>query len=159
MIRVFDPYDSALVAQLTDRAYGRSYEAWLVQALRDAGDLVAEYVWDAGSGILGHVCMARHIHPQDWLVLSTLSVEPAARGQGIGHTLVRTVLDVARAEGAGAVTVLGDARYYQRFGFTRTAAEALETPFSRDNTLMYPIRIENAGLMAELVYPPAYSRL
>ena len=66
---------------------------------------------------------------------------------------------VGRLKDAGAVTVLGNARYYQRFGFTRSSAEALETPFSRENTLLYPIRSENAGIMAELVYPAAYSRL
>lgn len=159
MIRAFETRDRYKVAALIGRAYDRSYEAWLVQALREAGDIQAEFVWDDGRAVQGHICTARHLHPVGWQILSTVAVDPGNRGQGIGSDLVRAALEAARQAEAKAVTVLGNARYYQRFGFTRTAAEALETPFSRENTLMYPIRIENAGVMAELVYPPAYSRL
>ena len=103
--------------------------------------------------------MVYNQYTKGWCTISTVAVEPSAQGRGIGSDLVRGCLEAARQADAGAVTVLGNVRYYQRFGFTRTAAEFLETPFSKENTLMYPIRIENAGIMAELVYPPAYSRL
>lgn len=159
MIRVYEPRDRFNVASLIGRAYERSYEPWLVQSLREAQDLQSERVWDEDGIILGHASMARHVHPEGWCTISTVAVDQSARGRGIGSDLVRAMLEDARLADAGAVTVLGNAQYYQRFGFTRTAAEALETPFSRENTLMYPIRIENAGLMAELVFPPAYSRL
>jgi putative acetyltransferase len=159
MIGVIEPSDNVAVASLIGRAYGRSYEPWLVQSLRDAENLLAEFVWREDANILGHASMARHLHPKGWCMISTVAVDENARGQGIGSNLVRACLEAARQSDAGAVTVLGNARYYQRFGFTRTAAEQLETPFSKENTLMYSIRIENAGIMAELVYPPAYSRL
>lgn len=159
MIRAFDPTDHPMVSALITGAYGRDYESGLITSLRNAGDLAAEFVWSEQGQILGHVSLGRHLHPEGWYMISTVAVQPVARGCGIGSDLVRAALDAARQADAGAVTVLGHARYYQRFGFTRTAAEALETPFSRDNTLMYPIRIENAGLMAELVYPTAYSCL
>ncbi|MBA85674.1 GNAT family N-acetyltransferase [Thalassobius sp. S69A] len=159
MIRALLPSDYFQVAALMGRSYKRSYEAWLVQALREAGDIAAELVWEDGGKVHGHVSLTRHRHPPAWFILSSIAVSPERRGQGIGSDLVRAILDEARKVDAGAVTVLGNARYYQRFGFTRSSAEALETPFSRENTLLYPIRSENAGIMAELVYPAAYSRL
>ncbi len=159
MIRVYEPSDSCKVTSLIGRAYERCYEPWLVQSLRESTDLQADLVWEEDGAILGHACMARHLHPKGWHTISSVAVDLSARGRGIGSDLVRACLEIARQADAGAVTVLGNARYYQRFGFTRSAAEALETPFSKENTLMYPIRIENAGIMAELVYPPAYSRL
>lgn len=159
MIRDYEPRDSFKVMSLIRRAYERSYEPWLVQSLREADDLQADLVWEENGEILGHACLANHLHPKGWQTISSVAVDQAARGRGIGSDLVRACLESARQIQAGAVTVLGNARYYQRFGFTRTAAEALETPFSKKDTLMYPIRIENAGIMVELVYPPAYSRL
>jgi putative acetyltransferase len=159
MIRVYEPKDSPQVTALLSRAYGRPNEASLVQDLRARGDLQAELVWTENGQILGHAAMARHLHPKGWHTISTVAVDAPARGRGIGSDLVRACLEDARQADAGAVTVLGNARYYQRFGFTRTAAEALETPFAKDETLMYPIRIENAGIMAELVFAPAYECL
>lgn len=158
MIRGFEPTDADQAASLLARAYERDDELNLVQSLRERRELQTELVWDQDGVILGHATMARHLHPIGWQTISTVAVDASVRGQGIGSDLVRACLEAARQADAGAVTVLGNVRYYQRFGFTRSAAEALETPFSRDETLMYPIRIENAGIMAELVYPAPYSR-
>ena len=157
MIRVFDVSDRFNVATLLGRAYGRSYEPTLVQALREAGDVQAEFVWDENGQVLGHTCLGRHQHPQDWCIVNTVAVAPEYRGRGIGSDLVCAALEAARQADAGAVTVLGHAKYYQRFGFTRTAAEGLEASLAGDNTLMYPIRIENAGIETRLEYPAAYS--
>jgi putative acetyltransferase len=159
MIRVYEPRDNHKVTALIEEAYERSDEADLVHSLRKANDLQCDLVWDEDGEILGHACMARHLHPEGWQTITSVAVDSAARSCGIGSELVRACLEAARQTDASAVTVLGNARYYLRFGFTRTAAEALETPYSKKDTLMYPIRIENAGIMAELVYPPAYSRL
>lgn len=159
MIRPYLPFDRIHVATLLGLAYGRTFEPWLVQTLRDAGDIQSEFVFEEGGQAIGHISLVRHLHPKGWVMISTVAVTPEAQGRGIGSDLVRAALEVARQADAPAVTVLGNARYYQRFGFTRTAAEALETPFAQETTLMYPIRIETAGIMAELVYPGAYSRL
>lgn len=159
MIREPEPCDAPVVASLLERAYGQPEEAKLVETLRQANDLLTELVWEQDGAILGHVSVARHLHPEDWCIISTTAVDDTVRGRGIGTDLVRAALETARKQNAGAVTVLGNARYYQRFGFTKSAASALETPFPKDITLMYPIRIENAEIMAELVYPSAYARL
>jgi len=159
MIRGFELSDRFDVAELIGRAYGRSYEPMLVQALREAGEVLAEFVWCENDQVLGHVCLGRHQHPKDWCMLNSVAVRPAFQGRGIGSDLVRAALEAARQADAGAVTVLGHAKYYQRFGFTRTAAEGLVTSFAQENTLMYPIRVENAGIETRLEYSAAYSRM
>lgn len=159
MVRNFIERDSPLIEALVETSYGRPYEAWLIQNLRSNQDLIAEFVYAQADQILGHICFARHRAPQDWWSLCTVAVAPDARKQGYGSVLVRHGLEQARHLGVDAISVLGNAGFYQRFGFTRCAARNLDTPFSLENTLLYPIRPELAGHKAELKYPNAFSRL
>lgn len=50
-------------------------------------------------------------------LLGPLAVAPAVQGRGIGGTLVRETLWDLTARGAALALVLGDPRYYARFGF------------------------------------------
>jgi putative acetyltransferase len=52
-------------------------------------------------------------------------VSPAWQGRGIGSALVRAGLDASRGAGQCVVVVLGDPRYYGRFGFEPAAARGL----------------------------------
>lgn len=52
-----------------------------------------------------------------WYGLGPVSVLPVFQGQGIGSQLIREVLSRLREMGAGGCVVLGDPRYYERFGF------------------------------------------
>jgi GNAT superfamily N-acetyltransferase len=60
-------------------------------------------------------------HPEEPLaLLDSVAVQPAAQGQGIGSTLIRTGLDRARAAGHGALLETGNPRnvpLYERHGF------------------------------------------
>ncbi|SEP81639.1 GNAT family N-acetyltransferase [Thalassovita taeanensis] len=159
MIRVLYDPDRIAVARLTGRAYGRSYEPWLVQALREANDIAVELVLEHDGAVVGHICFAVHPMPQGWWSLCTVAVDPEMQGHGFGSDLVRSGLEAARQADVLAITVLGHAQYYRRFGFTRAAASNLTTPFSDENTLVYPIRPDNAGLSGALLYPEAFSRL
>jgi predicted N-acetyltransferase YhbS len=53
-----------------------------------------------------------------WYGLGPVSVAPARQGQGIGTRLVTRALADLRALGAAGCVVLGEPRYYSRFGFT-----------------------------------------
>lgn len=158
MLRYLLPEDRTDVALLLTEAFRRPYEAQLVLALRDAGDMPLEMVYDSPNGIVGYVGFARHYAPKGWWSLSPVAVRPRLQGKGIGGDLVRYGLDEARQRKAQAVTVLGYPGFYSRFGFNRKAAENLRTPFDISNTLLYPIKPGTAGLAADLIYPPAFSR-
>ncbi len=49
-------------------------------------------------------------------------------GGSLGGALLREGLRRSRALGHGAVMLVGDAPYYERFGFSRTCARALWLP-------------------------------
>jgi amino-acid N-acetyltransferase len=59
-------------------------------------------------------------------LLRSLAVAPAARGLGLGASLVESLLSAARAQGLADVTLLTTtaAEYFPRFGFQRIAREA-----------------------------------
>lgn len=52
-------------------------------------------------------------------LLRSVAVTPALRGTGLGRTMIEAALDLARARGADAVTLLTTtaAAYFTRFGF------------------------------------------
>lgn len=50
-------------------------------------------------------------------ILAPLAVAPDMQGMGVGRSLIESGLKVLRERGAELVFVLGDPRYYGRFGF------------------------------------------
>ena len=65
---------------------------------------------------------------QPALLLGPVAVAADCRGRGIGAALLRRALREARRLGHGAVILVGDARYYARFGFAAETASALQLP-------------------------------
>lgn len=62
------------------------------------------------------------------LVLGPLAVDADLRSLGIGAMLMKHALAAAAAIGHGAVLLVGDAPYYERFGFRRDLTEGLWMP-------------------------------
>jgi predicted N-acetyltransferase YhbS len=76
------------------------------------------------------------------LVLGPLAVDASCRKLGIGATLMKHALAAAVARGHGAVILLGDAAYYERFGFSadKTGELSLPGPFERERLLGLELR-------------------
>ena len=62
------------------------------------------------------------------LLLGPLAVDKAAEGQGIGAALMQHAIMRARQLGHGAIVLVGDAPYYQRFGFSAAKTGGLMMP-------------------------------
>ena len=62
------------------------------------------------------------------LLLGPIAVDPALQGLGIGGKLMRHALARAAELGHCAVLLVGDAAYYERFGFSAEAVEGLWLP-------------------------------
>jgi predicted N-acetyltransferase YhbS len=62
------------------------------------------------------------------LLLGPLAVDPARQGLGIGSRLMREALTRAADLGYGAVLLVGDAPYYERFGFSGKFTAGLRLP-------------------------------
>lgn len=155
-LRFVLPEDRDAIAALLTEAFPTPAEAQLVARLRDSGDMVVELVAVIDGTIQGYVGFARHYAPKGWVSLSPLAVARKHRRRGIGGELVRYGLDFVRRQKAEAITVLGDGKYYRRFGFTHKAAENLTSPFPEEHTLLYPIAPGSAGTAARLVYADAF---
>ena len=89
------------------------------------------------------------------LVLGPLAVDESCRNLGIGAALINHALAAATARGHGAVILLGDAAYYQRFGFSaeKTAKLSLPGPFERERLLGVELRDGALDGAAGLIVP------
>lgn len=76
------------------------------------------------------------------LLLGPLAVDCAHEGKGIGGALMRAALTEARDLGHGAVLLVGDPEYYERFGFFADKAQHLVMPgpFERRRFLALELR-------------------
>jgi predicted N-acetyltransferase YhbS len=62
------------------------------------------------------------------LLLGPLTVHPGHRGRGVGGALMRHALAAAAKLGHEAVLLVGDAGYYERFGFSSEKTRSLWLP-------------------------------
>ena len=80
------------------------------------------------------------------LMLGPLAVDPARQGLGIGGKLMREALSRARTLGHRAVLLVGDAPYYERFGFSAAAAEDLWLPGPYDRSRFLALELDPGAL-------------
>ena len=62
------------------------------------------------------------------LLLGPLAVKPELQGEGLGKAMMREALWRAACRGHGAVLLVGDPEYYERFGFFGGKAQHLVMP-------------------------------
>jgi predicted N-acetyltransferase YhbS len=76
------------------------------------------------------------------LLLGPIAVDPALQGLGLGAKLMRAALNRASALGHSAVLLVGDAAYYERFGFSSALAAGLRLPgpYERERFLALELR-------------------
>jgi putative acetyltransferase len=118
VVRTEEPGDEAGIRLVERAAFGRDAEADLVDAVRETGAALLSLVAADGGEIVGHVLFTPVAVGRGAAVgLGPLAVLPRHQGRGIGTALVREGLTKLRAAGHGAVIVVGEPRYYRRFGF------------------------------------------
>jgi amino-acid N-acetyltransferase len=97
--------DRRLLSKATVTLYEAVQEFWL--AVDDDDD----------DRVLG--CGALHVMWEDLAEIRTVAVDPASRGQKVGHKIVSQLLDVARELGVARVFCLTfETRFFGSFGFT-----------------------------------------
>lgn len=76
------------------------------------------------------------------LLLGPLAVSPDLQGEGVGRAMMREVIWRAVCRGHGAVLLVGDAAYYERFGFSGdlTRDLAMPGPVERERFLGLELR-------------------
>jgi predicted N-acetyltransferase YhbS len=144
-IRTELPFDHDARETLLDRVWGASRFHKTAERLREGREpsaglsFVAEHDGDVvGTVRLWDVCAGPG---RPALLLGPLAVDESARSRGIGGALMRRAMAEARRRKHGAVLLVGDAVYYQRFGFSAetTGALWLPGPYERDRLLACPL--------------------
>lgn len=125
--------DVAAIRRLTAAAFLEAphtshTEQFIVDALRNAGELTLSLVAEDAGDIVGHVAVspvAISGGAGGWYGLGPVSVLPGRQRRGIGTRLIDEALAALRERGASGCVVLGEPEYYGRFGFTAEPALVL----------------------------------
>jgi putative acetyltransferase len=158
-VRDESPGDWQNVYQVVSSAFGQSTEAELVRELREAGDSVVSLVADEDGQIVGHVLLSRMDAPFPALALAPLSVIPTRQRNGIGSALVTRALSSVRGKGWAAIFVLGDPKYYERFGFDTEAAAGFTSPYAGSHFMVLSLSPSLPTTTGELRHAPAFAAL
>ena len=147
------PADVEAREALLDEAFGETRYRKSSQRLRD-GRLPAEglsFVAADGKRVIGTARLwhAACASGEPALLLGPVAVASDCRSRGIGAALVRRAVAEARRLGHRAVILVGDAPYYDRFGFSaeKTGRLRLPGPFERHRLLaleLAPGALDNA---------------
>lgn len=138
--------------RLLDRAMGPNRRRKSSEALRrgrvpaeglalvardDAGHVIGTVrLWNVDAGIDAE---GRGVPA---LLLGPLAVDQAHEGKGIGGQLMRAAIAEASRRGHGAILLVGDAAYYERFGFfvDKTCHLVMPGPFERARFLALELK-------------------
>lgn len=142
-IRVERSGEGAAIRTVHEQAFHPSRnEARLVDLLRRAGKMTFSLVAVCEGLVVGHVAFSpvtiipASAIPIRGLALGPLGVLPVFQRRGIGSRLVREGLDVCREGGYSFVVLLGDPRYYRRFGFVPASTYQLDNEYGAGDAFM-----------------------
>lgn len=136
-IRTATPRDRDAIRFVEEHAFGQKAEAGLVDALINNGDVVLELVAEEEGSVVGHILFSRlyvqsgdKTHPA--VALAPLAVEPSFHGTGIGGALIREAHLRLKDAGETLSIVLGEPKYYGRFGYAHQRAAAFVSEFQSE---------------------------
>lgn len=162
-IRTEAPEDYPWIREVVARAFGQDEEARLIDALRDEGCLLFSLVAEAHGQLIGHVAFsALPLEAESGTMiaaaLAPMAVAPEWQRKGVGSALIQRGLTMCRERRIPAVIVVGDPRYYCRFGFTATIASRLNCSLSGEHLQaleLTPGSIQELG-SARVRYPKPF---
>ncbi|MBB3399055.1 MULTISPECIES: N-acetyltransferase [unclassified Rhizobium] len=94
----------------------------LVARDRDGHVIGTVRLWNVEAGVNAEGA------PINALLLGPLAVDSSFEGKGVGSALMRAAVLEAKNRGHGAILLVGDAPYYERFGFFAEKAQHLVMP-------------------------------
>jgi putative acetyltransferase len=159
LIRTEQTDDRRAIHEVVESAFRRKDEADLVDRLRNDGDGVISLVAAEDIEIVGHVLLSKMTAPFRALGLAPVSVRPHRQRSGIGSQLIRSALEQAKAQRWQAVFVLGDPRYYGRFGFAAALASGFKSPYAGPYLMALTLGADLPVTEGSIDYAPAFAFL
>ncbi|MCW1931950.1 GNAT family N-acetyltransferase [Pararhodobacter zhoushanensis] len=134
-----EPADWWEVEALYDLCFAPGRTALSSYRLRDDVPPVAELclaLWDETEALAGVIrYWPVRVGGAAALLLGPVAIHPTRQGEGLAGLLIRESLRRARRLGWERVMLVGDAPYYQRFGFTRLPGVLMPPPTNPDRVL------------------------
>lgn len=141
------PEDQPAIERLHERAFGPGRFARTAFRLRESVKPFADLCFTARVGTL--LVGSIRLSPVEIgigtpaVLLGPITIDPAFQNRGIGAALMTRAMDAARAQGHRLIILIGDAPYYERFGFKIVPPGRLALPGPVD-----PARLLAAELVA-----------
>lgn len=156
--------DAPAIAAVHRAAFPTDAEARLVAALVADGDALVSLVADADGAIAGHVLFSRMQAVADRATLPAAALAPVAvmperQEQGIGSGLIQAGLAALATGGVEIVFVLGDPRYYRRFGFDAAVASPFASPYAGSHLMAQWLGKARSVAVGRADYAPAFARM
>jgi putative acetyltransferase len=139
-IRQEESNDADQVRAILRAAFSSQTESKLVDALRENGKAVISLVALNSDQVLGHILFSpvSTTPPSEakGVGLAPIAVHPNYQWQGIGSGLIRQGLRLCQELGYDYCVVLGDPKYYRRFGFEKASPFGIRNEYGVDEEFM-----------------------
>jgi putative acetyltransferase len=116
------PSDVRAIHDLVFEAFGRrNVEPSIIELARHRGQMTYSVVAETEGKIVGHIMVSPVTLEPDagprCVAIGPIAVAPEQQVRGIGSKLMREVIDRAKEDSYDAILLLGNPRFYHRFGF------------------------------------------
>ena len=166
VVRPEQPGDFDGVRRTVQLAFGRVNEADLVERVRESDYYVPELALVAeregevvGHALFSYVELRARESSLAVLSLAPLAVRPDAQHKGTGVALVERGLAAAETRREPLVVVLGNPRYYTRFGFEPARPHGIEPPPPGVPDEVFLVKLlpgYDGRQCGQVVYPPSF---
>jgi putative acetyltransferase len=159
-IRSEQAKDIEQVREVLCAAFPTDAESRLVDALRANDKAIISLVAAQAEQVLGHILFSpvstSPLTEAKGIGLAPVAVRPEVQSQGIGSHLIEQGLHLCKELGYDYCVVLGDPKYYQRFGFEKASQFGLQNEYGVDDEFMV-IRFSKREVPQGLVrYAPEF---
>ncbi len=160
-IRNEEAEDVEQVREILCAAFSTNAESKLVDALRANGKAIISLVTARDEQVLGHIMFSPvSTSPSSeakGIGLAPVAVHPTAQSQGISSQLIHEGLRLCKELGYDYCIVLGDPRYYQRFGFEKASQFGLQNEYGVDDPFRLIRLSERAIAPGKVQYAPEFA--
>jgi putative acetyltransferase len=163
MQRPVEPEDFPVTREVVDAAFRPEDVVSFLDALRDAGCLLGEWLAADSSGVIAHIAFSRaHLEAPDGVLLpaaflTPLAVRPDRQRRGVGLALMSHALEALETRGETLFFVLGHPGYYPKVGFRAAPADLVDSPWSgKAGFMMRSAAILRGRLVAPTVIAEAH---
>lgn len=149
IIRDEELRDVSAREDLLDVAFGPERHEKTCERLREGREPARglSFVAEVDGEIVGTVRLWNvKADERDILLLGPIAVSSAYRSQGLGARMIRAALNRAATLGHTAVILVGDAPYYERFGFSASHVAELDLPGPVDRARFLGLELVEGAL-------------